>query len=263
MKQPKINDLIKFSMEAGNLIIKKFRKVNIKDREHGKDVKTIYDISSERLIKRMIMRKFPDHSILAEETGLIKKREDFIWIVDPLDGTSNFVNSNPFFSISIAFASKEDLELGVVYAPFLRELFFAEKSKGAYLIDLLTKKKKRLKVSSTDDLKNSYIVTCEGGEKNKERISEIRRILSLNALDVRKLGAGSLECAWVACSRSDAFVTTKISPWDISAGALLVREAGGSVIDFDGNNWNFLSNTDVLITNGKLDSSLKSILKNV
>lgn len=263
MSLPKINDLIKFSIEAGNSILKNFRKVNIKERAHGKDVKTIYDIASEKLIKNMIIKKFSNHSILSEETGFSKKDEDCIWIIDPLDGTSNFVNSNPFFAISIAFAYKGNLELGVIYAPFLKELFFTKRNEGAYLFDLLRKKKRRLKVSSTSELKNSYIVTCEGGEKNKERVSEIRRRLCLNALDVRKLGAGALECAWVACGRSDAFVTTKISPWDIAAGALLVREAGGNVIDFNGKEWNFLSTTDVLVTNGKIDSSLLSLLKDI
>lgn len=263
MSKPKIEEIINFAKEAGDFLLMKFRKSKHNSREHGKDVKTIYDIASERLIRKTIRRKYPNHSILAEETGFTKKDEDYIWIVDPLDGTSNFINANPFFAISIAFAFKGNLELSVVYAPFLKELFFAERNKGAYSLDLLTNKKRRLKVSSTSELRNSYIVTCEGGEKNRERISEIRRRLSANALDVRKLGSGALECAWVACARSDAFITTKISPWDIAAGALLVKEADGEVLDFNGNEWNFLSTTDVIVTNGKLSHSLIALLKDI
>lgn len=260
---PKIEDVIKFAREAGDFLLSKFRKVKLERRLHSKDIKTIYDIASEKLIKNTIMRKYPNHSILAEETGFMKRDKNFIWIIDPLDGTSNFTNSNPFFSVSIAFVYNKNLELGVVYAPFLKELFYAVKDKGAYLLDLITKEKRGIKVSNVKDIEKSYIVTCEGGEKNKNRISEIRRRLTSKALDVRKLGSGALECAWVACGRSDAFVTTKISPWDIAAGALLVKEAGGNVIDFFGNEWNFLSTKDVIVTNGKLDSSLLSLLKDV
>ena len=263
MSQPKIEDLINFAREAGDFLLMNFRKSSFNKRAHGKDIKTIYDIASEKLIKKTIMKKFPNHSILAEETGFMEKDDDYIWIIDPLDGTSNFVNSNPFFAIAIAFAFKGKLKLSVVYAPFLKELFYAEANKGSYLLDLFTNKKRRVRVSKINKLSDSYIVTCEGGEKDKKRISEIRKRLIMNALDVRKLGAGSLECAWVACGRSDAFVTTKISPWDIAAGALLVKEAGGEVLDFDGNDWSFLSTTDVIVTNGNLRSSLLSILKDL
>ncbi|MEM7817111.1 MAG: inositol monophosphatase family protein, partial [Candidatus Aenigmatarchaeota archaeon] len=106
MSQPRIEDLINFARDAGDFLLMNFRKSSLNKRAHGKDIKTIYDIASEKLIKKTIMKKFPNHSILAEETGFMKKDDDYIWIIDPLDGTSNFVNSNPFFAIAIAFGFK-------------------------------------------------------------------------------------------------------------------------------------------------------------
>jgi len=262
-KIPNINEIKKIAIDAGSFLIKNFRKDYKEIRKQGKDLKTIYDIMSEKLIKNKIQKIYKDHSILAEETGFLEKNKDFIWIVDPLDGTSNFMNSNPFFSISIAFAYKKEIIKSVVYAPFLKELYYAEKGKGAFLLDMTRNKKTKLKVSNTKDIKNSYIVSCEGGEKNRKRIAKIYYKIRSKVLDFRKLGSGALECAWVASGRSDAFIVTKISPWDVAGGVLLVKEAGGKITDFKNREWNIFSESDLIISNKKIHNKLVNLLKSL
>jgi len=248
-------DAVRFAKQAGSFLLKEFKKVrDFSERKHTKELKTFYDRASENLIKRLIQEKYPEHSILAEESGYLKKDPNFLWIIDPLDGTSNFVTGNPFFSVSIALRINKKLEFGVIYAPLLKEIFIAERNKGAFLNG------RRIKVSEVKDIRKSYLVTCEGGEKSRKRKAKLFSVLASKAMDIRKLGSGSLECAWVACSRADAYITFKISPWDVAAGILLVEEAGGRVSDFKGNEWK-LKKSDLIISNGKLHEKILEIIK--
>lgn len=258
MKEPKLKVLEYFAKRAGDNLLKEFRKRRIEKRQHGKDIKTISDKVSDNLIKSMIKKRYQNHSILTEETGFLKRDEDYLWIVDPLDGSSNFVNSNPFFSVSIAFLEKGELKFGAIYAPFLGEMFIAENGKGAFLVN---ERRIAIHVSKINNIKNSYLVTCEGGERNRERIAEIYKRLASKAIDMRKLGSGALECAWVACGRSDAYITTKISPWDVAAGILLVKEAGGRVSDFYEREWDYKKRQDLIISNGRIHKQIVSIVK--
>lgn len=243
-------DAIEFAKESGLFLLGEFKKRRrpIK-REHTKELKTVYDRSSERLIKKSIQRNYPTHSILAEETGYLEKDPDFLWIVDPLDGTANFVNGDPLFSVSIALMINQRLELGAIHFPVLDEIFVAERNKGAFLNE------RKIKVSNVRDVRKSYLVTCEGGEKSKERKAKLYKILVSRAIDLRKIGSGSLECAWVASSRADAYVAFKVPPWDVAAGILLVKEAGGKISDFKGRRWK-LRKTDLIVSNGKLHEGL-------
>ncbi len=126
-----------------------------------------------------------------------------------MDGTSNFINGNPFFAVSIALQIKGKLSYAAIYAPFLKEFFFASRNEGAFLNG------KRITVSAVSDLKRSYLVACEG--------ASLWQKLVLNSIDLRKLGSAALECAWVASSRADAFITTGIPAYDVAAGVLLVE----------------------------------------
>lgn len=248
-------DMINFAVEAGNYLLRDFRNIEgFSRRGHTKAIKTIYDLASDRLIKKLIEKNYPTHNILTEETGYIQKCSSFTWIVDPLDGTGNFINCNPFFSVSLALKVRQKIKVGVVYAPFLKELYVAESGRGAFLNG------KRIKVSSVKDIEKSYLVSCEGGEKDKVRRATLYKILASKAIDLRKLGSAALECGWVACGRADGYVTTKISPWDVAAGILLVEEAGGKVSDFKGNPWNF-EKSDLVVSNGKIHRSLLKEVK--
>ncbi|MEM5834772.1 MAG: inositol monophosphatase family protein [Candidatus Aenigmatarchaeota archaeon] len=250
-------DAISFAKRAGLLLLKDFRKVKeYSKRGHSKAIKTIYDKASENLIKKLISAKYPEHSILSEETGYVEKDSKYLWVVDPLDGTGNFVNGNPLFSVSIAFLENNKLKYGAIYFPVSNETFFAERGKGAFLNG------KRIFVSKIDKLEKSYFVTCEGVEKSKKRKAKLYSTIISKAVDIRKLGSGSLECAWVASGRAEAYLTFKVPPWDVAAGVLLVEEAGGRVTDFKGREWS-LRQCDFLASNSLVHEKVLKLLKGI
>ncbi len=250
-------DSINFARKAGLLLLKDFKKIKeYSKRGHSKEIKTIYDKASENLIKKLILAKYPEHSILSEETGYVERNSEYLWVVDPLDGTGNFVNGNPLFSVSIAFLENNKLKYGAIYFPVSNETFFAEKGKGAFLNG------KRIRVSRVDRIEKSYFVTCEGVEKNKKRKAKLYSRIISKAVDIRKLGSGSLECAWVASGRAEAYLTFKVPPWDVAAGVLLVEEAGGRVSDFKGREWN-LKECDFIASNSILHEKILKLVRNI
>lgn len=242
---------VELAKRAGTILLQGFKslafiKNESKDPRH---LVTKFDLESEKIIIGGIERKYPHHNILSEEAGFTNKGASYTWIVDPLDGTGNFAKKNPFFSISIALQYKKEIILGVVYAPALGELYSGEKDKGAFLNNT------PITVSSTKELNRSSIVSCEGSDKNITRHTKLFRGIRPIVLDMRKLGSAAIESAWVACGRAEAYVVTKINPWDIAAGVILVKEAGGNVTDFKGRSWN-LNKSDLILSNGKLHEEL-------
>jgi myo-inositol-1(or 4)-monophosphatase len=243
--------VVELAKKAGSFLLQGFKSTN-PIRNQSKDPKylvTKFDLESEKIIIGGIKKKYPRHNILSEEAGLIDNRSPYTWIVDPLDGTGNFTKKNPFFSISIALRYQKELILGVVYAPALDELYIAEKGKGAFLNNT------PISVSSTQGLKKSSVVSCEGSDKKIIRSVRLFQIIRPFVLDMRKLGSAAIESAWVACGRADAYIVTKINPWDIAAGVILVEEAGGRVTDFKGRKWN-LKKSDLILSNGKIHEQL-------
>jgi myo-inositol-1(or 4)-monophosphatase len=221
----------------------------IRLRGRSKEITTKYDKMIDKMLISALSKRFPDHNILTEESGFIDRGSEFAWVVDSLDGSSNYAVGNPFFSISIALLHLDDPVFGVAYAPLLRELFLAEEGGGC------TINGRPAEVTDISRLKDCYLVACEGGERNASRISRINAKLLLKARDVRKLGSGSLECAWVACGRAEAYVTEKIDPWDVAAGVLFVREAGGRVTDFKGGEW-APRRSDLVFSNGRVHDKI-------
>ena len=175
-------------------------------------------------------------------------------IVDSLDGTVNFACGNPLFALCIALLKGKRIEAGVIYCPAINELYFAEKGKGAFLNG------KRISVSETGELGSSYLYLCEGGEKNRNITAELLNKVYPEVLDVRKLGSAGIEAAWVALGRGDAYITTSIEPWDVAPGVLIVKEAGGKVSDFNGNEWK-PERSNMIFSNKKLHSKLVEIVK--
>jgi len=219
-------------------------------------VHTKYDLMVEKFLVGQINKKYPGHSILGEEFGQHLKEKDFLWIIDPLDGTSNFVNHNPFFSVSIALLKNDQPYLSYIYAPFLKEEYFAQKGKGAF------RNKKRIRVSHISNFKKAYLCFCEGGENNKKRMIKLFGQTYFETKEARKLGSAALECAWVASGRNEGYVSTKISPWDVAAGVLLVEEAGGQATNFQGRKWQPIKD-DFVASNGKIQTHLINLLKNL
>lgn len=244
--------------EAGKKLLFYFKGENklISLRGTTKEIVTRYDKIIDKFIIQRIEKEFPEYSILTEESGFIEKKKEFLWIVDSLDGSSNFANKNPLFSVCICLCINNEPFLSSIYAPMIDEFYFAKKSGGAYLNG------KRIKVSKINRLKESYIVYCEGNEKNKKRIANIFHQVYPKVKDLRKIGSAGIESAWVAAGRVDAFFTTKIDPWDVATGILLVQEAGGQISDFQGNLWQ-IKRSDLIFSNCLIHKNLQNYLKEI
>jgi len=242
--------------KAGDVLMKHFRQDYslFSLRSTAKEASVRYDKDVDRLIIAEIKRHYPHHSLLTEESSFLQGDPDWLWIVDSLDGTGNFANFNPFFSVCIALMHKSELLLGTMYAPAINEFYFAEKGKGAYLNG------GRIRVSDITDLSQSYIFYCEGGEKDRSKTGKIISRVYPHVMDMRKLGSAGLEIAWVATGRGEAYFTTKIEPWDVAPGVLLIQEAGGEVSDFHGDSWK-LQRSDLLFSNGKVHQELLDLIK--
>ena len=240
---------------AGEVLLSHFGQDEelLKQRTSVKEAATKYDKMVDQMITREIRDKYPDHSLLSEESGFLKGDADWLWIVDSLDGTSDFANSNPLFAVCMAVMHKGRLLLGAIYAPAINEFYLAERGNGAYL------NQRRIYVSETADLGQSYLFYCEGGEKDRLRTGSLIAKVYPEVMDMRKLGSAGLETAWVAAGKGEAYFTTQIEPWDVAPGVLLFQEAGGKVTDFEGNAWK-LEKSDLLFSNGLVHSKMLDLL---
>lgn len=228
----------------------------VKDISHkGEiDLVTEADRRSEELIVGRLRETFPDHSIIAEEGGGDGGSE-YLWLVDPLDGTTNYAHGFPWFSISIALLKGGEPILGVIYNPVLDELFWAEKGGGAWLNG------ERIVVSRISDLSYSFLAT---GFPYDIRESEVNNLdhfshFALKALAIRRAGSAALDLAYLACGRFDGFWELKLHAWDMAAGFLLVREAGGRVTDFKGGFFDPFG-MEILASNGRIHSQMLDVL---
>lgn len=194
------------------------------------DYVTEVDVYSEKTIIEHIEKHFPTHQIMAEESSNDYKKAEYLWIIDPLDGTTNFIHGFPVVAISIALMYKGELVIGVVHDPTRNETFYAEKGSGAFLNG------NRIKVSSTA-LPELSLIATGFPFRNKQYIDsyiKIFRELLYSVSDLRRPGAAAIDLAYVACGRVDGFFEFALSPWDIAAGVVLIKEAGGTVSDFNG-----------------------------
>jgi myo-inositol-1(or 4)-monophosphatase len=250
-----ISFIEKLARRAGDVLLSHFGEDEqlLKLRSTAKEAVTRYDKMVDELIVREIRDRYPDHSLLTEESGLAKGDPDWLWIVDSLDGTGDFAGWNPLFAVCIAVMHKGELLLGTVYAPAINEFYLAEKGNGAYL------NQGRIRVSEISNLGQSYLFYCEGGEKDRLRTGSIISKVYPEVMDLRKLGSAGLETAWVAAGKGEAYFTTQIEPWDVAPGVLLVREAGGEVTDFGGDVWK-LERSDLLFSNGRVHSAILELL---
>ncbi|MCK5062128.1 inositol monophosphatase [Candidatus Parcubacteria bacterium] len=232
--------------KAGKRLLKEYKSFN---RESVKlkskyEIVTKADLISEKIIINAISRNFPVHRILSEESGRTKNKSDYLWIIDPLDGTTNFSFHNPLWSVSIGLAYKDELILGLIYAPVQDELFIAEKTKGARLNG------KKIKVSKSKEKKLIHAF-CHGQQERDIKLAlKYYNYQKLHSFDCRQLGSAAIELAYVACGRLESIMIPGAHSWDVAGGILMVREAGGKVTDFKGNDW-ALDSRDMLASNGK------------
>lgn len=229
----------------------KVRRVSYKGRDN---IVTDVDKASERIVMRTIRAAFPGHAILSEESPALLTGSPYKWIIDPIDGTTNFAHAFPFFCVSIGIEYRDELIAGVVYDPMRDELFHAERKGGAFL------NRRRIAVSDVRRLRHSFLATgfSYGITRKDRNISHFRKLLP-ETMAIRRAGSAALDLCYVACGRFDGFWEMSLHPWDIAAGILLVREAGGRVTSLCGDPASPYSK-NVLATNGSIHSSMLAML---
>lgn len=241
--------------KGGGVLLSHFGRVSKIDKKGAIDLVTEADTGSERAIIETIQNVFPDHSILAEESGLSKGDTDHQWIIDPLDGTTNFAHQIALFSISIAFALAGETVFGLVLNPITRELFIAVKGKGASLNG------RPIRVSKSTSVSESFLVT--GFPYNLRDLFDPLVIRFSNCLKVsqgiRRLGSAAIDLCFMACGRFDGFWEQNLKPWDTAAGELIAREAGAIVTNFSNEPFT-IDKTEILATNGKIHEEMLSLL---
>ena len=217
------------------------------------------DVACQKSILQLIKKNFPAHDFLAEENGLKNTGSDWKWIIDPIDGTTNFAHTMPHFSVSIALAYKNEIVLGGVYDVYMNELFLACKGKG------VTLNGKKIHVSAVKKLEDSLLVTgfpYVREHRMPELLNRFEKFI-LACHDIRRLGSAALDMCWVAAGRFDGYWEDSLNPWDIAAGKLILEEAGGKVTDYAGQPWKNLKTfgTQTLASNGKIHREMCAIIK--
>ncbi len=243
---------------AGAVLRRRFGSVTI--RYKGRiDLLTQADLESQKAVVGVLRRRLPDHDILAEEKLRLSTGSDWLWVVDPLDGTTNYAHGYPVACVSVGLLHRGRPVLGGVYDPFRDERFTAETGKGARLNG------RRLSVTATRTVEKSLLITgfaYDRAERSRFYLEFYRRFLE-RCHDVRRSGSAALDLAWVAAGRADGFWEFNLSPWDVAAGMLLVTEAGGKVTDFEGKEWSGLDSfgRQTLASNGRLHKQMLEVLR--
>jgi myo-inositol-1(or 4)-monophosphatase len=247
------------AVQAGGAELKRFFNSDFKisHKEGVNNLVTEADHASEAAILAIIKKNFPDHQVLAEETGEHIQNSNYKWIIDPNDGTVNFAHGIPLCCVSISIEKDEEIVMAAVYAPVLNELYFAEKGKGAWLND------KKISVSNETDVRKSCLVT--GFPYTYINMPngplEVFSRLIKKGIPVRRLGSACIDLCWVACGRFDGFYEHKLETWDSAAGYLIVEEAGGKVTDHEGKKFSPYQHR-IIATNGKIHNDLLGVVKN-
>ena len=255
---PMLNTAVKAARKAGAIITRSsfdLDKLTIR-RKRQNDFVSEVDHAAEDAILGILREAYPDHGVLAEESGARDAKADYVWIVDPLDGTTNFLHGFPQYCVSIGLQHRGALQQAVVLDPNRNELFTATRGGGAFLND------RRIRVSRTDKLEDALVGTGFPF-KEVERLDDYLRMfrnMTLGCSGVRRPGAAALDLAWVASGRIDGFWEIGLSPWDMAAGALLVREAGGLVGDLEGED-RYLESGRIVASNGKIFAAMLNTLR--
>lgn len=251
---------IGLALRSGNMLMKEFRalapeQIRFKDK---RELVTNHDIKVNKFLIRKIKESFPTHNILSEEQGFAKSQvgSDYLWVIDPLDGTTNFIMRHTFFTTTIALLYKGEPIIGVIYAPYTRELFVAEKGNGARRNEV------RMHVSNEDKLETSFLCFAYSHErKSLRRAIAAYQHFEFEARSMRHFGSSSLELAFVATGRVDGMIITPpVRIWDVAAGMLMVKEAGGKVTDFTGDPQKIATN-GLVATNGKVHKQILKVIK--
>ncbi|MGD0338733.1 MAG: inositol monophosphatase family protein [Bacteroidota bacterium] len=238
-----------------------FLKANIGNittiEQKSSEINLVTDIDkrSEAMIIGAIKKQFPTHDIVAEESGRSAGTSDYRWIIDPLDGTTNYMHGLPMFCVSIGIEHKGEIIAGVIYDPMHDELFTAEKGSGAFLNG------KRIQVSAEDRLIRSLLITGFPYDVKNNPFNAIEHFNNfvIEAQAIRRLGSAAIDLAYVACGRAEGFWEVQLHPWDIAAGVIIIREAGGTVTNFEGKPMNAYT-PNIVASNGKIHDEILRVL---
>jgi myo-inositol-1(or 4)-monophosphatase len=242
--------------QAGAVLMGGFGNVRHIQQKGAIDLVTEFDKLSEEVILAFIQQEFPDHAILSEESGHNQTVSEYQWVIDPLDGTTNFAHGIPIFAVTIALLKNNSPIVGVTYDPFRDEMFSAESGLGATL------NHRPIHVSSRADLGQAVISTGfpydlrTNPRNNFDQFAQFQ----LRTQSVRHLASAALDCTWTAMGRLDGYWEFGVKPWDVGAGALIVREAGGRVTSIDGGE-DFLSTETILVSNGLIHEQMFRVLR--
>ena len=259
LNSPQINIIVRACNKASRSLIRDFGEIeNLQVSAKGPgDFVTSADKRTEKTIIEELQKAHPDFGIISEEAGIINKSNTKNkWIIDPIDGTMNFLNGIPHFAISIGYEEDNEIKCGVIFDPIKNEMFCAEKGNGAYLNN------SRIRVSNKKKLIDSLLVT--GGPKYSSNIkdqifTEFIDVSKNTLLPIRKYGSAALDIAYVACGRFDGYWQRELNYWDIAAGIIILKEAGGFVDFFEANN-EALIKKNILASNSNIHEELSSLI---
>lgn len=239
--------------QASKILINYYGKKEIVKIKPNKSLVATADLEANKTIISAIKRYFPNHNILSEETGFEDNSSDYKWVIDPIDGTHNFLHQIPLFGTSIALEYKNEVILGILDFPILKLTAIAEKSKGAFLNG------KRIKVSSKKELDHAFILFEFSYANRREKTGFLEKLVH-ETIDVRNFGCAVYHLLLVACGKCDGYVILTTNEWDVAAGFLLVEEAGGKITDLRGGKYNLHQNKYV-ISNGRIHKELLKYVK--
>ena len=258
LNSPQINLITRACEKASRYLIRDFGEIeNLQVSTKGPgDFVTSADKRTEKILVDELQKAHPEYGIITEETGIINKSNlKNRWIIDPIDGTMNFLNGIPQFAISIGYEEEGEIKCGVIFNPIMNEMFCAEKGNGAFLNN------SRIRVSNKKNIKDSLIVTGgpKGASKIKDKIFSEYINVSKNVSNVRKFGSAALDVAYVACGRFDGYWQRELNFWDIAAGIIILKEAGGFV-DFFEEDKNKYIKKNIIASNSNIHEDLKQLI---
>ena len=246
---------VQAAREAGEILLKNFgkiREVNLKRDSRLVSLVTNVDLEAEEKITQIIRNSFPEHDILSEEKIKTESHSPYKWIIDPLDGTHNYIREIPLFGICIAFAYQGEVVMSVVNLPYFNQMFIAEKGKGAYLND------EKIKVSKRGLNETTMIYDSAIFLDKENMLDQLARLID-KVFNIRMFGSSAQNLSLLARGSVDLCIECSDKPWDFAAGALIVEEAGGRVTDFNGNRWT-LDVGKYIASNGKIHEEVLKIL---
>lgn len=245
----------KIAVKTGKMTLKRSLKDFAINYKGINNLVTEVDIAAEEMITKAIEKKFPTHNILGEELGNQNKKSDYCWIIDPIDGTTNYAHRHPYYAVSIALYYKTSPLIGVVYAPYLKELFWASKNSGAYFNG------NKIEVSKVKDLNNNFSCTGFPSQNRQASMENFSKMLPV-AQAIRRCGAATIDFCYIACGRYDTFWEQGLQSWDIAAGRLIIEEAGGKITQLNGSPLNPFEQQNILATNNSLHRAVLDLFDN-